>query len=140
MSKKLKASGIMTRMVVVANTANKFGQVMEFFSKHNVQHLPVTSGDELVGIISLKDMNNYLQQKLAAGGAMNMGTLDASFNLSEVMTPKPVRVDVDDTFEKVVEILGEGKFQALPVVKDGLIHGIITNKDVVRIYKWALEN
>jgi len=130
----------MTRNVVVANTNNRFSQVMEFFSKHNVQHLPVTDGEHLVGIVSLKDMNNYMQKKLASGGAMNMGTLDASFKLSDVMTPKPVSVDVDDTLEKVVGILGDGKFQALPVVKDGLIHGIITNKDVVRIYKWAMEN
>lgn len=130
----------MTRKVVVAHTGTKFSQVMEFFSKHNIQHLPVTSGEQLVGIVTLKDMNNYLQKKLAKGAALNMASLDATFNLNEVMTAHPVCVEPNDNIEDVVSILGEGKFQAVPVVKDGIVHGIITNKDVVRTYKWEMKN
>jgi len=56
------------------------------------------------------------------------------------MTRNPTVVTVDDTLETVISILAEGKFQAVPVTKDGLLHGIVTNKDLVRIYKWQLEN
>jgi|688.fasta_scaffold1337391_1 CBS domain-containing protein len=35
--------------------------------------------------------------------------------------------------EKAIEILSEGKFKALPVVKERKIVGIVTNKDIVRL-------
>jgi signal-transduction protein with cAMP-binding, CBS, and nucleotidyltransferase domain len=32
--------------------------------------------------------------------------------------------------------MGEGKFQALPITEDGNILGIVSNRDLVRVYDW----
>jgi CBS domain-containing protein len=56
--------------------------------------------------------------------------------VEDVMTPEPVCVTPDTSQKKVLEILGEGKFHAVPVVEDGNVVGIITNKDIARVYQY----
>jgi|JI6StandDraft_1071083.scaffolds.fasta_scaffold20383_3 acetoin utilization protein AcuB len=140
MAKTILASQIMTPNVVAANLQNKYSQVMEFFIAHKIQHLPVAFDDKLLGILSVNDMAAYLHKRVVANEAMDTASLDADFSIGDVMTRNPTVVTVDDTLETVISILAEGKFQAVPVTKDGLLHGIVTNKDLVRIYKWQLEN
>ncbi len=130
----------MTPNVVVANLKSTFTQVMEFFTNHKIQHLPVAFDDKLLGILSVNDMAAYLFDRAKKNEAIDTVSLDDSFEIDSVMTRNPTTVTPDDTLEKVLAILAEGKFQAIPVVKDGLVHGIITNKDIVRIYKWQLDN
>ena len=135
MNRKMQVAGMMTPNVIVANIGTKFDQIVDFFNSHNIQHLPVTDGDRLVGILSINDITKYLLGKLKTGIAFNLASLMASFDVREVMTKDPVSVKPDDDFSSVVKLLAGGKFQSVPVVKDGLIVGIITNKDVVRAYQ-----
>ena len=135
MSKKLPVISMMTPNVIVANTETKFDKIIDFFDLYNIQHLPVAEGDRLIGILSINDIMKYIAKKLKSGSAMNMASLNATFDVKEVMTVNPVCVAPDDDFSKVVEILSQGKFQSVPVVKEGLIVGIITNKDVVKVFE-----
>lgn len=132
MSSKLIASEVMTPNVIVANTTTPFNQIIEFFDLYGIQHLPVAENDRLIGIVSATDILRYLSKKLQAGTAMSLASLNAQFNIKDVMTLNPVSVSPDADYKEAVAILAQGKFQSVPVVKDGLILGIITNKDVVR--------
>jgi len=134
MAKRIPVSDIMTPNVIVANTNTPFNQIIDFFDLYNIQHLPVAESDQLIGILSINDIMKYIGKKLKAGVAMNMASLDATFDIKEVMTVNPICVAPDDDFSNVIEILAMGKFQSVPVVKQGLIVGIITNKDVVKVY------
>jgi acetoin utilization protein AcuB len=51
------------------------------------------------------------------------------------MTPNPVTVSPDDTIEKAIAIFKDMKFHALPVVKDQEIVGILSVKDLVRLFE-----
>lgn len=135
MSNKILASGFMTDKVIVANVNNTFSQVLEFFTQHHIQHLPVADGDTLIGIISDTDMLSYMARELKTN-ALDFARLNMTFQIKNVMTPDPVSVAPEETIENILKILGEGKFQSVPVVKDGIIKGIITNKDLVRAYNW----
>jgi len=139
MANTIHVSQIMTPNIVVANLHNKFSQVMEFFTEHKIQHLPVAMDDKLLGILSINDMATFLYKRSKNNEAMDTDSLETAFRIENVMTHNPTTVGTSDTLENVLEILAEGKFQAIPVVKDGLIQGIVTNKDIVRIYKWQLE-
>ena len=135
MSKKISVGSVMTPNVIVASVDTKFTSIEEFFDNYNIQHLPVAEGDRLIGIVSINDIMKYIFKKLKSGAAFNQASLLATFDLKEIMTINPVCVHPDDDFSKVVDILAQGKFQSVPVVRDGLIVGIITNKDVVRVYQ-----
>ena len=133
---KRNASDFMTGAVVVANVHNTFDQVMEFFTTYKIQHLPVADDDRLIGIISINDMLNFMSGIIKEDVSITHFNLNKRFKISEVMTPDPVTVEPDSSQKDVLEILAEGKFQAVPVVKEGIILGIITNKDITRIYNY----
>jgi len=140
MTKKILASGIMTEKVVVASLKNNFSQLMDFFTRHKIQHLPIAFDDKLLGIISINDMLKFVEKTIADGGNYSENQLNELFDLEKEMTRNPVTVSSETSLENILEILAEGKFQALPVVDAGIIRGIITNKDIVRVYNWDKQN
>jgi CBS domain-containing membrane protein len=140
MTKKILASGIMTEKIVVAGLNNNFSQLLDFFSRHKIQHLPITFDDKLLGIISINDMIRFIEKTIADGNSYSEEEFNKLFDLEKEMTHNPTTVEPETPLESILEILSEGKFQALPVVEEGLIRGIITNKDIVRVYNWDLQN
>lgn len=135
MPNRILASGIMTEKVIVARVGNTFSQVMEFFTEHRIQHLPVADGETLIGIISVTDMLNFMARQLKTG-PLDPAKLNVVFQVENEMTPNPISVEPEENLESILNVLKDGSFQALPVVKDGEIKGIITNKDLVRVYFW----
>lgn len=133
---KRNASDFMTSNVIVAGENNTFDQVMTFFTKHKIQHLPVADNNKLIGIISIKDMLSFMAVQIAQNPMISAEMLNANFDIKQVMTPDPVTVEPEASQKEILEILSAGKFQAVPVVRAGEIKGIITNKDITRIYHY----
>ncbi len=135
MNTELLVNQVMTKQVVVGNLGNKFSQIMEFFCKHNIAHLPILANGELVGILSIKDVLNFTYDQLNRFGVCSKEDLDDSFLVEEVMTPDPITISSKAKIADALVSLAPGKFQALPVVDNGEIVGMITNKDLVKIYQ-----
>ncbi|MEZ5013513.1 MAG: CBS domain-containing protein [Chitinophagales bacterium] len=134
---KRHAKDFMTSSVIVADAHSTFDQVMEFFLEHKIQHLPVADDDgNLIGIVSIKDMLKYMHKAVAHGKVTDLPSYQDHFDITKVMTANPVDVSPDAPQKDVLQILSEGKFQAVPVVEGKRIKGIITNKDITRIYHY----
>ncbi|HRN92365.1 MAG TPA: CBS domain-containing protein [Ferruginibacter sp.] len=133
MNKRTPVSEIMTKEIIIAHPGNTYSQVMEFFNTWKIQHLPITFADRLIGILSINDMIAFTYKHLSSG-AKDFAGMDEKFAMREVMTSDPVSLAPDDTVEKAFSILSKGHFQSLPVCNDGILVGIITNKDLVRFY------
>lgn len=140
MSTTIHISQIMTDKVIVANQKNTFSQLTQFFTDAKIQHLPVTFDDKLIGIISIFDMMKFVSKHMNDGGTLDKAALDAAFDLENEMTRNPITLHRTDVVDTAIKILSEGKFQALPVVEEGYIRGIVTNKDLVRFHLWEKEN
>ena len=138
MNKNSPISSIMTKQVIVAHLDNKYSQLMEFFNTWQIQHMSITLGEQLIGIVSINDMVSYSYSRLSAGQSVSYASLDAEFDMKQVMTQDPTTVSPTDTIEDAFRILGEGKFQSLPVVENGKLVGIVTNKDLVKNYRALL--
>jgi CBS domain-containing protein len=65
-----------------------------------------------------------------------MTEIDAKYTVGDIMTKNVTSVNENATLEEMLEIMGEGKFQALPITEDGNIVGIVSNRDLVRVYDW----
>lgn len=133
---KRNASDFMTGSVIVANINSSFDQIMEFFTNYKIQHLPVTDDNKLIGILSINDMLTFISGIVKENESITPYNLKKKFNVSDVMTPEPITVEPSASQRDVLEILSTGKFQAVPVVLDGVLQGIITNKDITRIYHY----
>ncbi len=128
----------MTRELVVANLNNRFSQVLDFFCQFKIAHLPIVEEDKIVGIISVNDALNFLYAKLGAGN-VNVETLNEEFKMEDLMTPDPVHISPEAGLDEALEMLDKGRFQALPVVEDGKLVGIVTNKDLVKSFSFEVN-
>jgi len=49
-------AGVMVRNVIKADIANSYADCLKLMHEHQIRHLPVMENDELVGVISVRDL------------------------------------------------------------------------------------
>jgi len=114
-------------VVSITSTAD-LAAASKLLKKCQIGVLIVLGEDErLVGILSERD----IVHAMAEGG-------DAVRQLpvSQVMTPKVLTCDVDDSISSVIERMTQGKFRHMPILDKGRLAGIVSNRDLL---KWHLE-
>lgn len=134
MKKNVGVDHVMSKDLVTIHPGEPLSRVRELFTEHSLHHLPVVSGDQLVGIISWTDL-----MRLSFGDAFGEddravdAVLDHSLTLEGAMTKDPVTIDVNAGVHEAAKILAEKDFHALPVVKDGgRLVGIVTTSDLLK--------
>ena len=133
MKKRAHVTEIMSSKLMTINlhegTPELAKVVME---SNNIRHLPVVSGEKLLGIISLTDIHrisfgaNYGQED-----EVDHAIFD-SLSLANIMVHNPVTISPDTTIREAAEILSREEFHALPVLKDKTLVGIVTSTDLIR--------
>lgn len=135
MKKWIKVKEIMTTTVMKVGPLDSMQKVAKIFKQEHFHHLPVVMEDEkIVGIISKSDylqlLHGFTLFKTNESNQFNEAVMQ-SLLVKEVMTKPVVTVDEEDTVQYAAEIFRENYFHALPVVKDGVIKGIITTYDLL---------
>jgi CBS domain-containing protein len=137
MKKREPVSHIMTKQVITVNHSNSLEDAEKLFTKNNIRHIPVVSGDELIGMLSLTDL---LRISFVDNFGDDEGSIDTAvynmLSIEQVMVSKPVAVQHDATIREVAEILSTKEFHALPVVDGSKLVGIVTTTDLI---KYLLE-
>lgn len=85
--------------------------------------LPVTRGDELVGIVSERD---YARKVIL------MGRSSSDTPVADIMTAPVVTVSPDEAVHRCMEIMTDRRIRHLPVVERGKLVGIISIGDLVK--------
>ena len=85
-----------------------------------IRQLPVVEQEQLVGIITERDVRTLLRTDLFDIGSAEM-----------VMTENPITVTPMTPIYRAAEMLHAYKFGALPVVDDARLVGIITTSDIL---------
>ncbi|MEK7866302.1 MAG: CBS domain-containing protein [Planctomycetota bacterium] len=98
--------------------------------KKKVRRLPVVQADRLVGIVTRSDIEAQLGR--ARGLTLRELYRALDTRVEEVMTPDPVTVRPDDTFEHAAGVMREHRISGLPVVDEGKVVGVITETDMFR--------
>jgi CBS domain-containing protein len=118
----------MTRNVVTTGPNDKLSVAREIFMRNRVHHLPVVDGRKLVGILTTYDM-------FKINGRLH----DPDSTLvRDVMTTHVATLEPDDKVGTAAELFLENLFHAVPIVKDGDLHGIVTSFDVLK-YEFRKE-
>jgi len=89
--------------------------------EHHISHLPVMEDDNLLGIITDRDIKQLLIPS-------------ETLKVKNIMTRDPVTVPLDYTIGETAEILLEHNISGVPVVdRHGRVVGIITKGDLFRV-------
>jgi CBS domain-containing protein len=136
MKRREPVSHIMSKNLHTLNITNSLEEAEAMFKKLKVRHLPVVSGEKLVGILSLTDLmrisfvDSYQDDQTVDTAVYSMLTLE------QVMMRKVETISPDTTIRDAAEILSNREFHALPVVENGNLVGILTTTDLI---KYLLE-
>lgn len=133
MKKREPVSKIMTPQPHTINVNDNLEKAELNFKKYHIRHLPVMSGEKLVGILSLTDLARISFVDFAGEGENNVDT--AIYNMltiEQVMVGNVVSVQASTTIKDVAETLSEKEFHALPVLDGEKLVGIITTTDLIR--------
>lgn len=97
------------------------------------RHLPITRGEQLVGIITERDINRYAPSLLGNISQEEYNAIFENTALERVMTKDPLFTTPDSPIGKVVAMLHNKKLGCMPVVENGKLVGIVTVTDMLKL-------
>jgi CBS domain-containing protein len=113
---------IKDRKVYSINAGSTVLEAARFMMEHNIGALPVLRDGELAGIFSERDIMNRV---------VAVGRTPGTTAVSEVMTPNPRAVPVDETVEECLFIMREFGFRHLPIVEGRELKGLVSLRDIL---------
>ena len=137
MKRREPVSHIMTNHVLTVNHTNSLADAEQILKDNNIRHIPVVSGEKLIGMLSLTDLLriSFVDSYGSSEGAVDTAVYDM-LSIEQVMVNNPEAVQTDATIRGVAEILASQEFHALPVLDGDKLVGIVTTTDLV---KYLLE-
>ena len=97
-----------------------------------IRHLPVEDNEgHLVGIVTHRTL-----LRLLARGGWKVGS---PISIREIMHPEPITVTPETTTLDAIEAMRVNRVGCLPVVEDGKLVGIVTERDFINISRQLLE-
>jgi CBS domain-containing protein len=111
-------------LVFTVTSGTTVAQVAQQLSTRRIGSVLVMDGrDAVAGIVSERD----LVRAFALHGAEALG-----FEASRIMTRDVTSCDPDDSIERVMQVMTQGRFRHLPVVRHGELLGLVSIGDVVK--------
>ena len=130
MKKRTPVSKIMTSDPISINLTNHVKDAIAIFKDNNIHHLPVVSGDKLIGMISKTDIERISYVNDVSNDKAQTAIYDM-LKIEQVMTKQLETVKSEDQIRDAAELLAKGNYHALPVVNEGKLTGIVTTTDVL---------
>ncbi len=115
---------IMEKNVITVSTEDSWEDALEVMIKKNVGGVPIINEDEIVkGIITERDLMIFLASRHLYDDYV-----------SEYMTRGVITAEPDASIESVMKLMIKKKFRRLPIVKDGILLGVITSTSLVHYF------
>ncbi len=125
---------IMKTHLVTLNADSKLGFANDIMYLGRIRHLPVVKDENVVGILTQRDLYRASLTSILTNWKENKEFLD-SIKVSEVMTKNVITVTPDAAIEEAAQIMIDKKVGGLPVVKDkNKLVGLVTETDVLQYF------
>jgi acetoin utilization protein AcuB len=103
--------------------------------RERVRRYPVIGkGGKLAGIVSLDDLLRASPSAATSLNVWEVSYLLTRIKVKDVMTVDVITVTEYTPLEQAAKLMLERKIGGLPVVRDGVLVGIITESDIFRIF------
>lgn len=145
--RKVKIAEIMTSKVVTAGAQATISEVAQLMTENGISGVPVVDADsKVLGIVTERDLLPkmkgipFSRVKLPALFGEWLGDLKfeqiiaeaKDLKASEVMTNNLITVNADDEISLAAELIAQHSIKRLPVLRDGVLEGIVTRADIIR--------
>jgi acetoin utilization protein AcuB len=120
----------MTRKVFTLGPDDYLSDAIAIMKEKGIKHVPVVKGGKLKGILSDRDIKEYSPSKATSLDIYELHYLLANTRIREVMRTKVTTIPPDAPVEEAAMVMLDGNIGALPVIDDGFLCGIISDKDI----------
>lgn len=120
----MKARNIMRPAPWVVDRIDSLGEAYDLMRAHAIRHLPVVHDGRLEGMLAERDILEYRT-------SLGFDQEWRDYGVSGAMSRSPRTGAPDDSIPALAERLSRDKFDALPIVEDGALVGIITVADLL---------
>jgi acetoin utilization protein AcuB len=134
---------VMRTPVVSVAPAAGLDRALMMMQAKRIRHLPVVENDELVGIISDRDLRLSMESVDIRGpGQAPKGMyLPALKKVGEIMTSDVLFLRPEDTVKKAVDLMHTRRIGGLPVLEpeSRRVVGMLTETDLLRLLRQLLD-
>jgi len=121
----------MSNDIITINKTQSIREVSDIIKDKNIRHVPVVSGEKVIGILSKVDLQKISFVNTVDGDELTTALYDG-LNIEQVMTKDVKVVQKDDTIYDVATILSKNEFHSLPVLENEKLVGIVTTTDLIK--------
>jgi acetoin utilization protein AcuB len=125
----------MTPNPITVRPEVSIAEALEQMRREKVRHFPVVDKDgRLLGIVTRQDLLYASPSSATSLNVWEVTYLVSRIKVSEVMTKKVITATEDMPVEEAARIMADQKVGCLPVVRNQVVVGIITESDLFRIF------
>lgn len=133
-----RVSELMQRQVFSVQLADPIDRVFFLFHYEKIRHLPVLDRNQVVGIVSDRDLYKALgprSQRGGTAGSRNSTSFHVvSKKVRHIMRRGVITVDPQTSLAEAASLMARRKIGALPVLDRGKLVGIITATDLLNTF------
>ncbi len=133
---------IMTEEPITANPTTTTREVMELMYAQDIRHLPVVDGDQLMGIISERDLRSLSMPVASVLSDPAGASKRLDEPISAIMRGDVISIETEAPVDDLIDMMIETKIGAVPVVEAGTetLVGIASYIDVLVAARSELES
>mgnify|MGYP001598133349 CR=1 FL=1 len=122
----------MTKKVYALEADDYLSDAITLMRDMGIKHLPVVKGSKVRGILSDRDIKEFSPSKATTLDIYELHYLLANTKVKEVMRSKVITTTPDAAVEEAAMIMLDNNIGCLPVLDNGCLSGIISDRDIYR--------
>ena len=122
----------MTKKVFSVSPDDYLSDALSLMKEKGIKHVPVVKNGKLKGIISDRDIKEYSPSKATSLDIYELHYILAKTKIKEMMTTGVITTTSDAPVEEAAMIMLDRSIGCLPVIDEGNLAGIISDKDIYR--------
>jgi len=140
MEQVIQVKDIMNQKLVTLHPKEKISQAEDIFNSYKIHHIPVEVSGKLVGILSMGDIFFNRKQKSINADKFLKNVNISIMTVEEIMTHNPIYIKPNSSIVDALNVMDSKRVNALPVVDGGLLVGLITTYDLLKLLKSKLTS
>lgn len=127
-------SDLMTSNVFTLKPTDTLRDVRMLMNLAKIRHIPVTDSENMfLGLVTHRDLLAFTISKLADIDLEEQHSIEVSITISDIMQTEVATTAPTMTLRETAEVLYRNKYGCLPVLENGILVGIITEADFLRL-------
>lgn len=123
----------MTKKVFTVKPDDSISEAAKLSKEKDVKHLPVVRGGKVIGLLSDRDIKEYVPSKVTSLDVYELHYLLAKTKVKEVMKRNVITTPRNTPIEEAAMIMHDKNIGCLPVVDRESLVGIISDHDIFRV-------